>query len=73
MQESTPSYWPMFLGNERSLSASSKVMVSRSMVDKSDAVFGLGASFFLRGFLSSPVFLSGTSSGSGRTSVTYGP
>ena len=47
--------------------------MSRDIVERRDAVFGFGASFFLRGFLSSPVFLSGTSSGSGNTSVTYGP
>ena len=56
-----------------SFSASSRVIVSRDIVERRDAVFGFGASFFLRGFLSSPVFLSGTSSGSGNTSVTYGP
>ena len=44
--------------------------MSRDIVERRDAVFGLGASFFLRGFFSSPVFLSGTNSGSGNTSVT---
>ena len=48
-------------------------MVSKVIVERRDAVFGFGASFFFRGFLSSPVFLSTTISGSGKTSVTYGP
>ena len=53
-----------------SLSASSKVIVSSDIVLSSDAVLGLGASFFLRGFFSSPVFLSITISGSGKICVT---
>ncbi|CAB4956087.1 unannotated protein [freshwater metagenome] len=66
----TSSYSPRVLGSDINFSASSIVIVSSDIVERSDAVFGFGASFFLRGFLSSPVFLSTTISGSGKTSVT---
>ena len=42
-------------------------MVSRVMVESRDAVFGVGASFFFRGFFPSSVTTSGN------TSVMYGP
>ena len=42
-------------------------MVSRLIVESSDAVFGLGASFFFLGFFPS------SRTTSGKTSVIYGP
>ena len=59
---------PRILGSERSRNASSIVMVSSVIVERSDAVFGLGASFFLRFFFGSPLSSSSTGSG-GKTSV----
>jgi len=50
-------------GRERSLSASSNVMVSSVIVERRDAVLGLGASFFLRFFFGSPLSSSSTGSG----------
>ena len=59
-------------GSERSFSASSIVMVSSVIVERRDAVFGFGASFFLRFFFGSPLSSNSTGSG-GNTSVMYGP
>ena len=55
-------------GNDNKRSASDKSTVSNDIVDNNDAVFGLGASFFLRFFLAPSSTIS-----SGNTSVIYAP
>jgi hypothetical protein len=58
---------PRTLGRDKSFKASSIVMVSKLIVERSDAVFGVGASFFFLGFFPSSLITSG------KTSVMYGP